>query len=239
MKLRAPGLSTQASWLPSLCICTHAAQNVLATYLELYQSVLIGLTEQCNNARNVVQTANPSTTPIVCTLPVTWRQVKRIMSSAFVIIFAYSHGEILHGEASRYIAMARLLLEYPRWRWGEKLDRAVQTLVDISGLAEFSISQHMKTLLPGMNEQFLRHLCDPLQSSAQNGFAADQQHAETLDHALSAAAATFWPTMHDSIASGGLAGFNISTIEEQTLFGLWDENIEDPWDGGALTVNTP
>lgn len=231
MKLRAPGLSTQASWLPSLCICTHAAQNVLATYLQLYQPVLIGLAEQCN-ARDV-QTEN-SSTAILCSLAVTWRQVKRIMASAFVIIFAYWHGEILHSEASRYMAMARLLLEYPRWRWGEKLDKAVQTLVDISGLADFSIYQHMNTVLPGLNEQFLRHICSPLPSPVENDYATD--HTDMPDHALSATAS--WPTMHDSIVSGGLAGFNFSTIEEQTLFGLW-ESIEFPWDGGALTGNTP
>lgn len=77
----------------------------------------------------------------------------RIMTSAFVVAIAYWHGEMAHGEASRYMAMARLLLEYPRWRWGENLE-AIRTIDDISRLGDLRIGKKMRTLLPRIGDIF-------------------------------------------------------------------------------------
>lgn len=231
MRLRAHGLSTQTSWLPSLCICVHAAQSVLATYFQLYQPVLLTLAQQSSSQNT---RTDKLSIPVAFKLAVTWRQVRRVMLSAFVIIFAYWHGEILHSEASRYMAMARLLLEYPRWRWGsDKLSDAMQTLVDVASLADFPLLEHMQSLLPGVDEHFLRPLCDPGETTIESGLARDPTglHFETFFSPES------WPTMYDSVSSDSLSGSNISTIEDQTLFGLWG-NIEFPLDSGPWTDNT-
>ncbi|KEF52345.1 uncharacterized protein A1O9_11585 [Exophiala aquamarina CBS 119918] len=213
LKLRAPRLSVQSSWLLSLSTCIHAAQGVLTAYLQLYQPVLAMLAKQF---RNQDLPADKLSTPSVAALAVTWRQVKRIMLSTFVVIFAYWHGELVHDEASRYMAMARLLLEYPRWRWGEALNEAVVTLYDISGLANFSIYQHLQGLLPGQSEHFLRSLCDRMPKAEPDGFDTDQP--EYADDALFGAA--FWPTVNAFPWSHDFPGFDISTIEDQTDFGL-------------------
>lgn len=76
------------------------------------------------------------------------------MTSALVVAIAYWHGEMAHGEASRYMAMARLLLEYPRWRWGENLDEAIRTVDDISRLGGLRIGDKMRTLFPGISNTF-------------------------------------------------------------------------------------
>lgn len=145
MRLRAPGLCEPSSWLLSLSICVHAAQGVLAAYLQLYQPVLDMLATQFSG-----QSLQPTklSSPSMSALSVTWRHVKRIMLSIFVVVFAYWHGELLHDEASRYMATARLLLEYPRWRWGEDINEAVQTLYDMTGFAGFTVRKHLQSLLP-------------------------------------------------------------------------------------------
>jgi hypothetical protein len=74
------------------------------------------------------------------------------MMSAFVIAIAYWHGELTCGEAARCMAMARLLLEYPRWRWGEDLNGAIRTINDISRLSDLCLREEMQALLPGIGE---------------------------------------------------------------------------------------
>lgn len=214
MRLRAPCLAQPASWLPSLCICLHGAQSVLATYFGLYQPVLRTLSKQ---SRVVDFDEESLTTPVASTIAVTWRQVRRIMLSAFVIIYAYWHGEVVHAEASRLITMTRLLLEYPRWRWGDKLQEAVQTIVDISRLADFDIQKHMRALLPGASDGFLAPLSHPEQSGTVSDFFGPQDEAFLADRP--------WPAVFDGSAVDGFAGAHIGTIEDQTMFGLWG-NIE-------------
>lgn len=213
MKLHTPGLSIQSSWLLSMSTCVHAAQGVLTAYLQLYQPVLAMLARQFSAQRS--QTDKLST-PSVASLAVTWRQVRRIMVSIFVVIFAYWHGELLHDEASRYMAMARLLLEYPRWRWGEALNEAVQTIFDISGFADFSIYKHLQMLLPGQNEHFLRSLCDRTPMTEQDSFGTDQ--SGSADNAFFGVA--FWPTMNAFPWTNDFPDFDISTNDDQNLFGL-------------------
>lgn len=218
MRLRAPGLTQQASWLPSLCVCLHGAQSVLATYFDLYQPVLHALSKQYGPQKF---DAEGLTTPVASKIAVTWRQVRRIMLSAFVIIYAYWHGEAVHGEASRFMAMTRLLLEYPRWRWGEQLHEAVQTIVDISQLADFNIRKHVQVLLPGASEAFLGPLSHPDQSAAVTGSIGDLSGPEVEAFLASGP----WPAVFDSSAVEGLVGASMGTIEDQTMSGLWG-NVE-------------
>lgn len=218
LKLRAPGLSEHASWLPSLCICVHAAEGVLTTYLQLYRPILVALLER-NNVQRPAK--HDSSDPIVGKLPTTWRQVKRIMISAFVIVIAYWHGEMIHEEASRYMAMARLLLEYPRWRWGENLNEASKTLVEISNLCDFKLRDQMETLLPGAAGKFLSSsACQPQFETAPleatNGFAAHPQAMYNDPQS----GQEVWPAFFDTVPSNDLFGF----VQDQTLFGLLEPN---------------
>nr|POF13027.1 hypothetical protein CFP56_10175 [Quercus suber] len=157
LRLRAPGLASKANWLPSLSICVHAAEGVLSTYLLLYEPVLVALARQSHGQYSKTDECS---TPIAHKLAATWRQVRRIMMSVFVIVFAYWHGELIHIEAARFLAIARLLLEYPRWKWGERLEEAIQTLLDISKLSNFDLDNQMRALLPGVDDLFPRPLLD-------------------------------------------------------------------------------
>lgn len=215
INLRAQGLSVQSSWLLSLSTCIHAAQGVLSAYLQLYRPVLAMLAKQFN-AQDVQ--IDKLSTPNAASLAVTWRQVRRIMLSAFMVIFAYWHGELLHDEASRYVAMARLLLEYPRWRWGEALDEAIQTLFDISSFANFCTYEHMQTLLPGQSEDFLRSLCTRTPMAMPNSSDAAHMGTITGDNAFFGLA--FWPTVEAYPWNDEFPIFDISTIEGQNVLSL-------------------
>lgn len=137
--------------------------------------------------------------------------------SAFVIVFTYWHGEMIQEEASRYMAMARLLLEYPRWRWGEKLNEALKTLVDISSFCDFKLYEQMEKLLPGAGEKFLGSPPNFQEVEAGSSEAIHDLNADQIlaDHeALSAS--ELWPNVFDAIPSDDLFGF----VQDQTLFGL-------------------
>nr|POF26035.1 hypothetical protein CFP56_22183 [Quercus suber] len=222
LRLRAPGLSNKATWLPSLSICLHAAGGVLSTYLLLYQPVLVTLARQSNKDTH---STDKTLTPIAHKLAATWRQVRRIMMSVFVIAFAYWHGELIHTEAARYMAIARLLLEYPRWKWGEKLNEAIQTLIDISHFSDFILEDHMRALLPEVNERFPRPLHHD--HAAPDAVTA-YDHAVDQTASYDEAAMRLWPETFEGF---GVDGHDISAFEQQTLFGAWD--IEFALDGGA------
>lgn len=218
MKLRAPGLRMQSSWLLSLSTCVHAAQGVLAAYLQLYQPVLDMLAKQFKGQQQQLQPDKLST-PSMAALSVTWRQVRRIMMSLFVIVFAYWHGELLHDEASRYMAMARLLLEYPRWRWGEDINEAVQTLFDISGFANFDVRKHLQNLLPGQNELYVAMLCERTPRAEPGGFdlVANGPADDGDDDAATASGfgTDLWSTMTAFPWSNDFPVFDLSTLDDQ------------------------
>lgn len=88
----------------------------------------------------------PSERSIAFRLPPTWRQIKRIMASGFVVIFAFSHDEITVTEASRYMAMVGLLLDHLRCRWGNGLDNAVRSVTDMCHLTGVRLTESMKYL---------------------------------------------------------------------------------------------
>ncbi|KPI38304.1 uncharacterized protein AB675_12075 [Cyphellophora attinorum] len=223
LKLRVPGLATQSSIIASISTCVHAAQGVLAGYHQLYRPILNVL---CG-AHSMQQKSLPEqlATPNAASLAVTWRQVRRIMTSTFVIIFAYQHGELLHDDASRFVAMTRLLLEYPRWRWGGKLDELIQTLHDISNLANLAIVKQLRALLPEQSEQFLQHLAarQPLLPSetsivGQNGQDIPSNHWS----------ATCWPPIYDMPFEYDLPDFG-NGMQAEDVQQLWS-SIWNPAD---------
>lgn len=158
--------------------------------------------------------------PISHRLAVTWRQVKRIMMSAFVVIFAYWHGEMIQEEASRYVAMARLLLEYPRWRWGEKLDEAVRSLIDIGDLGGLQLIEHMRRLLPGASEQALGRLLTKCQPGDTTSEATALRTVSS--YVPVSVASKFCPEVSDAPTIDYFFGFDteLNAFQDNLLFGL-------------------
>jgi hypothetical protein len=69
---------------------------------------------------------------------------------------------MIHAQASRNVALARLLLAYPQWRWAEGVNDTIKMLLDISRLGDFALYEHMEQFLPGASPAFYKSLCvDP------------------------------------------------------------------------------
>lgn len=71
-----------------------------------------------------------------------------------LVVLAYWHGEMGHDEASRYMAMARLSLEYHRSKWGDRLRDALLVIANLSRVSGFQLQNHMRALLPTDNPEF-------------------------------------------------------------------------------------
>ncbi|KAK7903301.1 hypothetical protein LTR67_001319 [Exophiala xenobiotica] len=88
-------------------------------------------------------------------LPPTWRQVRRITTSMFIIFLAFWKGEVAYDEACRAYAMAVFLLEFQRTRWGSNMDDAVSSLRSLASLSGFKLQPFMEQLIPEANDEYL------------------------------------------------------------------------------------
>ncbi|KAK5194603.1 hypothetical protein LTR99_003106 [Exophiala xenobiotica] len=88
-------------------------------------------------------------------LPPTWRQVRRITTSMFIIFLAFWKGEVAYDEACRSYAMAIFLLEFQRTRWGSNMDDAISSLRSLASLSGFQLQPFMEQLIPEANDEYL------------------------------------------------------------------------------------
>ncbi|RMZ43800.1 hypothetical protein AFCA_002722 [Aspergillus flavus] len=148
--LRVHRLPLTEDWIPSMSICVRSSQMILLLYFQTYNPSMAP-----NAAQNL---HNPSASLLAMEgrLPLTWRQVKRIMTSAFILIYAYWHGEVTFEEVCRGTAMALVLHECQRVRWGRELDGAMAVLRDIAGICGMTILPNLSSLLPDVDLGVLR-----------------------------------------------------------------------------------
>lgn len=144
--LRTPLVLAKVHWIASLSICTHASQALLSMYFELYQPLLENLFNQTLEHPDLL--SSPAALCSTLDLPLTWRQVKRIMTSAAIMVLAKLYGELAARETARYLAMAELLLECQRLRWKRKLDGALGLLADVGRLENLDVDRERQILLP-------------------------------------------------------------------------------------------
>ena len=150
--LRVHRLPLTEDWIPSMSICVRSSQMILLLYFQTYNpSMAPGATQNLHNP-----SASLSLLAMEGRLPLTWRQVKRIMTSAFILIYAYWHGEVTFEEVCRGTAMALVLHECQRVRWGRELDGAMAVLRDIAGICGMTILPNLSSLLPDVDLGVLR-----------------------------------------------------------------------------------
>lgn len=150
--LRAPSINSCTHWVSSLSICVRAAQMLLSIYIGIYKPVVQISMEP------IEPTLSPSPTQSLLidnAMPPTWRQVKRLTTSAFVIIYAYWRGEASGEEASRFVAMSLILLHCQRIRWQHELTEAMDSLRDLIGLSCLELGPALSILLPGATFEFI------------------------------------------------------------------------------------
>lgn len=150
------------------------------------------------------------------------------MASTFVVMIAFWHNELTRAEASRHIATARILLEYPRWRWNTKLDSAIQLLLDFARLAGLSLDDEMRMLLPDAEQSFPNPLCkeSSLDLSIQAGMmspASSEQPAQSDGSLIGQTSLPLsQPWMAPAFISSTVNNFAFNYCETQPFFGVWD-----------------
>ncbi|KAE8372549.1 hypothetical protein BDV26DRAFT_273973 [Aspergillus bertholletiae] len=149
--LRAHRLTLTEDWIPSMSICVRSSQMILLLYFQAYNPSMAPGAQDLHKL--------PAGLPLLSMegrMPLTWRQVKRIMTSAFILIYAYWHGEVTFEEVCRGTAMALVLHECQRMRWGRELDGIMAVLRDIAGICGMTILPNLSSLLPDVDLGVLR-----------------------------------------------------------------------------------
>lgn len=172
--LRSPLLLLKSHWVTSISICLRSAQTLLSIYFNIL----------CPGIRVMAHTATP---PVddhegrqlqeATNLPPTWRQVQRITTSALIVIYAFWHGEASYEESGRACAMAILLLEFRRTRWGSTLDYAQRSIRALTGISGIWLRPFLEELLPHASEECLARVTgeQPSLSFAQHGRSLMQE----------------------------------------------------------------
>ncbi|RDI82330.1 hypothetical protein Vi05172_g7599 [Venturia inaequalis] len=162
--LRVPSINSGTHWISSLSICVRAAQMLLSIYLRIYKPLVQ------NSSEHIEPTISHPSLQILLIdnhIPPTWRQVKRITTSAFVIIYAYWRGEVSSEEASRFIAISLLLLHCQRVRWQHELLEPIGSLKELIGLSALDIGPALSRLLPGATFDFISAIASNSTSYAE------------------------------------------------------------------------
>lgn len=162
--LRAPLLLSGDYWLSSVCICVRAAQMLLCTYLRILRP---GLRVLANTALPAVGDQLKRELLEATSVPSTWRQVRRITTSALVVFYAFWRGEASHDEAGEAAATAALLLEFERTRWGSAIDEARKTIRDLSNLSGLDMYHYLEKILHKDGDEYLAIVLNRILESEQ------------------------------------------------------------------------
>ncbi|KAJ9494233.1 hypothetical protein H2202_010294 [Exophiala xenobiotica] len=150
--LRAPFLSSKTHWVASLSICLRAAQMLLTIYFTVSTpAIRLIITSTLHGHESHAKSLWREKVK----LPPTWRQVRRITTSMFIIFLAFWKGEVAYDEACRSYAMAIFLLEFQRTRWGSNMDDAISSLRSLASLSGFQLQPFMEQLIPEANDEYL------------------------------------------------------------------------------------
>ncbi|KAF5864039.1 hypothetical protein ETB97_008776 [Aspergillus alliaceus] len=158
--LRVHRLTLTQDWIPSMSICVRSSQMILLLYFQTYNPTIHPGSQDPHTIQHKLSAGLPILS-MEGRMPLTWRQVKRIMASAFILIYAYWHGEVTFEEVCRSTAMALVLHECQRVRWGKELDGAMTVLRKIAGICGMTILPNLSSLLPDVDLAVLEAISGP------------------------------------------------------------------------------
>ncbi|KUL82855.1 hypothetical protein ZTR_09208 [Talaromyces verruculosus] len=175
--LRVPLLMSPDHWLCSLSICVRASQMLLSVYFKILGPTIHDLAKEANSSDGSHLTSQLRK---ATTLPPTWRQVCRITTSIFVIMYAFWHNEVSNDEAARSCACAILLLEFHRTRWAKNVEPIQATVRSLAALSDLRLHDPMESLLRPGNEAYVGDIIgvDLMRSSGQETFYGAPSHDE-------------------------------------------------------------
>ena len=179
--LRAPLLLSPTHWATSLSVCLRAAQTLLSIYFSI---LCPGIRVMAHRATLPADKERERQLQEASNLPPTWRQVQRITTSALLVLYAFWHGEATYDEAGRSCAIAILLLEFRRARWGSTLDAAQRSIRALAATSEIWLQPFLEEMLSDGREEYLVRRTaglPSLSSVARDQEIQDQQHQHRED----------------------------------------------------------
>lgn len=164
---------------------------------------------------------------LIIMIPPTWRQVRRITTAIFVVVYAYWKGEVSYDEACRSASMALALLEFQRSRWGSSLQEAITSVRGLVASSGLLIRPFVQQLVPDATDAYLTNICgrvnrddnheqdESLINPQENMFAddGDRPHNEPTP---------WW-------LEQGIAGniFDTVPMYDFSSFGCWEDSIDN------------
>ncbi|KAK5057506.1 hypothetical protein LTR84_011506 [Exophiala bonariae] len=219
MILRAPLLLSERHWISSLSVCLRAAQMLLSIYFDILRPVIMFMATTALQSYDETLKRQLQTTIV---LPPTWRQVRRIAASIFIIIYAYWKGEASHEEASRSAAMALALLEFQRTRWKAEVQPAITTVRGLVTFSGLEVKSFMQQLVPDATAAYLTIISE--EGVAENEYEVDHTPVEDnwvarpLEQSAPMATTAWWEQNDlENI-------FDAVSFHDLSSFGLWENN---------------
>jgi hypothetical protein len=99
------------------------------------------------------------------TMPLSWRQVRRITTSFYIIIYAFWQGEASEDEAGRACAHAALLLDFQRTRWGLSLDNTRKAIQSLATISQIQVRERLREMLSHDSEVYFDYILGSVQAS--------------------------------------------------------------------------
>ena len=184
--MRAPFLLSEKHGIVLLNVCLRAAQMLLSIYFEISaSSIRMMAAAGSHGYRDDLSKQLHA----MAKLPPTWRQVRRITTSIFIIIYALWKGEAFYDETCRGTATAILLLEFQRVRWGGELQEAKNAIREIAALSGIKFRPFLQQLVPDATEEYIVRIYGQYDTGISEplpgGPAIDQQHPPTTELTVS------------------------------------------------------
>lgn len=124
----------------------------------------------------------------IAMLPPTWPQVRRIVTSAFLFLYAYWKGEAAYDECARSCATALLVLEFSRTRFGAKIDAPASSIKKLAKASRVTIRPFLSQQVPNIDTSFLDVICGeaetaiPAEDDADSSSALESLQEWSMDH---------------------------------------------------------
>lgn len=157
--LRAPWIESVSSRATSLAICVRAASMLLSIYFGTFKSSITVIASTCRPTPD-----GPTARKLqsISILPPTWPQVRRTVTSAFLLLYAFRKGEATHDECARSCATALLMLEYQRTRFGADVDPPAASIRRLAREYGIMLRPFVCEKVPSIDADFLDLVCgDP------------------------------------------------------------------------------
>jgi hypothetical protein len=150
--LRAPWIYPPPYRATSLAICVRAAHMLLSIYFCVFGPSIRAIVRTC---RPIPDSPTARRIQSTSMLPATWPQVRRLVTCAFLFLYAFWKGEAAYDECARSCATVLLVLEFSRTRFGAAIDAPASSIRRLAKASRVIIRPFVSQQVPTIDPSFL------------------------------------------------------------------------------------